>query len=272
MPTWLSWVVAVPLTALGLLMAWASTAFGRDGMIALMLKSYRREGMAAMRANGLSLMSPARRGRHWFNVSLALEREGDDEGAEAVCRYAAECGFPPAMAKHGYHLHRRGDEAEAQALYLRAIEAGYEPPPPSRSLSRVGRSTYFMLFGDFFQWRPWFDISKDDRPVRSSVLLRMVFSDLVQLRFGASKDVEQVRAFLAAPHELPDIENYSHADLEAVVRSELGEPELIADLGLRAVKMRVRLAVWLREDLDLSDEAVVEMISRHERSILNSSN
>jgi hypothetical protein len=67
----------------------------------------------------------------WFNVALALEREGDEEGAATVCRHAAECGFPPAMAKLAYLLHQRGDEAEAQLFQLRAVEAGYKPSPPT---------------------------------------------------------------------------------------------------------------------------------------------
>jgi TPR repeat protein len=92
----------------------------------MLLRAYRRVGLeAAEKQYWLSLVSRPRAGLQWFNVALALEREGDDDAAEAVYRHAAECGFPPAMYNLANRLHRRGEEAQAQALYRRATEAGF---------------------------------------------------------------------------------------------------------------------------------------------------
>ena len=124
-PTWVSWTLVVPITAVGVLAAWASTPFGREGTTNTLLKAYRRDGIeVAEKQYWLSRMSPERAGAQWFNVALALEREGDDEAAEAVYRHAAERGFPPAMFNLANRIRQRGEEAEAQALYRRASEAG----------------------------------------------------------------------------------------------------------------------------------------------------
>lgn len=128
LPTWASWTVAVPVAALGAMVAWSSTPFGRDGASDALLKAYRRDGIeAAEKQLLLDRLSPARAGLQWFNVAILLERAGDAEGVEAVCRHAAEKGFPPAMAKLAYLLGQSGEEDEAQSLYRRALDAGFKP-------------------------------------------------------------------------------------------------------------------------------------------------
>ncbi len=92
----------------------------------MLLKAYRRDGIDATEKQYLlSRVSPERAGLQWFNVALALEREGDDEGAHQVYRRAAEYSFPPAMFNLANRLRRRGEEAEAQALFRRAEELGF---------------------------------------------------------------------------------------------------------------------------------------------------
>lgn len=126
LPTWASWTLAIPATFLGLVFAWSSTSFGRDSTTNALLKAYRRGGIEATEKQySLSRVSRERVGLQWFNVALALEREGDDEGAEAVYRHAAECRYPPAMFNLANRLRRRGEDAEAQALYRRAEEFGF---------------------------------------------------------------------------------------------------------------------------------------------------
>lgn len=91
----------------------------------MLLKAYRRDGIeVAEKQYLLTRLSAERAGLQWFNVALALEREGDDDDAEAVYRHAAECGFPPAMFNLAIRHHRRGEEAEAQELFRRAEELG----------------------------------------------------------------------------------------------------------------------------------------------------
>ena len=93
----------------------------------MLLKAYRRDGIeVAEKQYLLSRVSSERAGLQWFNVALALEREGDDEDAEAVYQHAAECGFPPAMFNLANRHYRRGEEVEAQALYRRAEELGFK--------------------------------------------------------------------------------------------------------------------------------------------------
>lgn len=126
LPTWASWTLAVPGAVVGLVFAWNCTSFGRDDATKTLLKAYRRDGIeAAEQQYWLTRVSRERAGLQWFNVALALEREGDDEGAEVVYRHAAECGFPPAMFNLAKWLRRRGEDAEAQALYVRAEELGF---------------------------------------------------------------------------------------------------------------------------------------------------
>ncbi|MER5515919.1 hypothetical protein [Streptomyces sp. NPDC002763] len=124
-PTWASWTIAALAICIGLPFAWAATPLGTRGATHLLLNAYRREGLEAAERQYLSRLAPRRAGLQLFNLALALERAGDQDGAHAVYRRAAECGFPPAMANLAYGLSRRGEEEEAQDWYRRAVEAGY---------------------------------------------------------------------------------------------------------------------------------------------------
>jgi hypothetical protein len=130
-PSWLSWTIAVPVTAAGMLAAWSCTSFGRDSTTSILLKAYRRDGIEVAHRQYCSRISPERAGLQWLNVAIAIEREGDGDAVIAVCRHAAECGFPPAMAKLAYLLDQRGEKAEAWLFYRRAVEAGYHYPTPT---------------------------------------------------------------------------------------------------------------------------------------------
>jgi tetratricopeptide (TPR) repeat protein len=126
LPTWASWTLAVPATVVGLVFAWSSTALATTSTTKSLLKAYRRLGIEGAEQEYMRFgISRERAGGAWFNVALALDREGDDEAAEAVYRHAAECGIAPAMINLANRLRRRGEEIEAQALYRRAIEAGF---------------------------------------------------------------------------------------------------------------------------------------------------
>ncbi|MFE4964838.1 hypothetical protein [Streptomyces sp. NPDC056660] len=131
-PTWAAWTIAALAICVGLPFAWAATPLGTRGATHLLLNAYRREGLEAAERQYLSRLAPRRAGLQLFNLALALERAGDQDGAHAVYRRAAECGFPPAMANLAYGLSRRGEEAEAQVWYHRAVEAGYTHEVPRR--------------------------------------------------------------------------------------------------------------------------------------------
>lgn len=127
LPNWASWTLAVPTTVGGLLLAWSSTPLGRDHTTSLLLTVYRRDGLEVAEKKLIpTWLPPERAGLQLFNLALALQREGDFDGAISVYRRAAECGFPPAMFNLANWLQRRGNEAEAQALYRQAEDAGFK--------------------------------------------------------------------------------------------------------------------------------------------------
>ncbi|MFE3168116.1 hypothetical protein [Streptomyces sp. NPDC059224] len=124
-PAWVSWTIAALALCAGLPFAWASTPFGTRGATSLLLNAYRREGLETAERDYLSWLSPRRAGPQLFNLGLALDREGDEDGALAVYRRAAHHGYPPAMVNLAHVLSRRGEEAEAEDWFRRAVEAGY---------------------------------------------------------------------------------------------------------------------------------------------------
>ncbi|MEV7974928.1 tetratricopeptide repeat protein [Streptomyces sp. NPDC086519] len=124
-PAWASWTIAVLAVFTGLPLAWFSTTPGTRSATNLLLKAYRREGLEYVEQQYLSKLAPHRAGLQLFNLALALDRAGDQDGALAVYRRAADCGSPPAMANLAYWLSRHGEKAEAQEWYRRAVEAGY---------------------------------------------------------------------------------------------------------------------------------------------------
>ncbi|MGW7240589.1 tetratricopeptide repeat protein [Streptomyces sp. NPDC054804] len=126
-PTWAAWTIAALAICVGFPLAWASTPLGTRSATNLLLNAYRREGLEAAERQYLSMLSPRRAGLQLFNLGLVLEQAGDQDGALAVYRSAADHGSPPAMARLAYGLSRRGEEGEAQDWYRRAVEAGYTP-------------------------------------------------------------------------------------------------------------------------------------------------
>ncbi|MGY5036624.1 tetratricopeptide repeat protein [Streptomyces sp. 900116325] len=125
-PTWVSWTIAAPAILIGSLFAWASTPLGTRNATSILLKIYRREGLEAAEER-LFLASPYRVGLQLHNLAVVLEREGDQDSADAVYRRAVDCGYPPAMVNLAIRLSRRGEEDEAQELYRRAVDAGFTP-------------------------------------------------------------------------------------------------------------------------------------------------
>ncbi|MFF4898478.1 hypothetical protein [Streptomyces sp. NPDC001068] len=132
-PVWVSWTVAALALVVGLPFAWAATPVGTRGATNLLLKAYRGEGLEAAERDYLSWLSPHRAGLQLFNLGLALDREGDQDGAEAVYRRAAAHGYPPAMVNLAHVLARRGEEAESADWFRRAAEAGYPTGAPGRA-------------------------------------------------------------------------------------------------------------------------------------------
>jgi len=128
-PTWASWTIAALAICVGLPFAWAATPFGTRGATNLLLNAYRREGLEATERQHLSRLSSRRAGLQLFNLGLALERAGDQDGAQAVYRRAAHHGYPPAMVRLAYVLSLQGEEPEARNWYRRAVEAGYPLDP-----------------------------------------------------------------------------------------------------------------------------------------------
>ncbi|MEV6764288.1 hypothetical protein AB0N16_27320 [Streptomyces sp. NPDC051105] len=126
-PAWASWTIAALAICVGLPLAWGSTPLGTRSATHLLLNAYRREGLETAEREYLSRLAPRRAGLQLFNLGLALERAGDQDGAHAVYRRAADLGSLPAMVNLAYGLSRRGEEAEAQVWYRRAVEAGYTP-------------------------------------------------------------------------------------------------------------------------------------------------
>jgi tetratricopeptide (TPR) repeat protein len=122
-PPWTSWTLAA---VAGLPLAWGSTPLGTKFTTDILLKAYRREWLAVAEQRYLSRVAPYRASLQLFNLALALDREGDQNGAEAVYRRAARCGFPPAMVNLANRLGRLGQDDEARELYRRATEAGLE--------------------------------------------------------------------------------------------------------------------------------------------------
>ena len=128
LPSWASWTLAVPTTVVGLVLAWTSTPLGRDKSTDILLKAYRRDGLEVAEKKLLpTLISRERAGLQLFNLALALQREGDYDGAVAVYRRAAECGSPPAMFNLAKWLEHRGHGDEAQSFYRQAEQAGFKP-------------------------------------------------------------------------------------------------------------------------------------------------
>jgi hypothetical protein len=123
-PTWVSWTITAPATLIGLPLAWFSTPLGTRNATNILLRAYRREGLEGAEQLYLSRLAPHRAGLQLFNLALALDREGDQIGAEAVYRRAADCGFPPAMVSLAHRLSRRGEDEQARELFRRAAEAG----------------------------------------------------------------------------------------------------------------------------------------------------
>ncbi|MFF3464424.1 hypothetical protein ACWCQN_19960 [Streptomyces sp. NPDC001984] len=124
MPTWASWTIAALAILIGLPLAWFSTPLGTRNATNILLRAYRRQGLEVAEQQYLSRLAPYRAGLQLFNLALALEGEGDQDGAEAVYRRAADCGFPPAMVSLAHRLSRRGEDGEARELFRRAAEAG----------------------------------------------------------------------------------------------------------------------------------------------------
>ncbi|MGW1030342.1 tetratricopeptide repeat protein [Streptomyces sp. NPDC002577] len=129
-PTWASWTIAVLAIFIGLPIAWFSTPLGTRSATNLLLKAYRRDGLEYVERQYLSKLAPYRAGLQLFNLALALDRAGDQDGAHVVYRHAADCGFPPAMVSLAYCLSRHGEDDEAQEWYRRAAEAGYSRVVP----------------------------------------------------------------------------------------------------------------------------------------------
>lgn len=125
LPTWASWAIAIPAILIGLPFAWFSTPLGTNSSTNMLLRAYRREGLEVAEQQYLSMVGPQRTGLALFNLALALDREGDQDGAEAVYRRAVDCGSPPAMVNLANRLRQRGDYDEAQELYRRASRAGW---------------------------------------------------------------------------------------------------------------------------------------------------
>ncbi|MGW7427415.1 hypothetical protein ACWGJB_46980 [Streptomyces sp. NPDC054813] len=126
-PAWASWTIAALAICIGLPLAWGSTPLGTRSATNLLLNAYRREGLEPVERQYLSRLAPRRAGLQLFNLGLALEQAGDQDGALAVYRSAADRGSPPAMMNLAYGLSRRGEEEEARDWYRRAVEAGYTP-------------------------------------------------------------------------------------------------------------------------------------------------
>jgi TPR repeat protein len=105
-----SWVLAILAVVVGLPFAWYCTPSGHRNARNIMLRSYRREGLAETERVLLRRLSNDRAGGQLFNLGLALEQEGDLDGAEAVYRRSAEMGFPAGMWNLGHILGRRGEE------------------------------------------------------------------------------------------------------------------------------------------------------------------
>ncbi|MFD4976369.1 tetratricopeptide repeat protein [Streptomyces sp. NPDC058424] len=124
-PTWASWVIAALAIFIGLPLAWFSTPLGTRSATNLLLKAYRRDGLEYVEQQYLSKLAPYRAGLQLFNLALALDHAGDQDGALVVYRHAADCGSPPAMVNLAYWLSRRGEEDEAREWLRRAVEAGY---------------------------------------------------------------------------------------------------------------------------------------------------
>ncbi|WP_181808422.1 tetratricopeptide repeat protein [Streptomyces shenzhenensis] len=124
-PTWVSWTIAVLAVITGLPLAWFSTTPGIRSATNLLLRAYRREGLEYVEQQYLSRLTPYRAGIQLYNLALALDHAGDQDGALAVYRSAADRGSPPAMVNLAYWLSRHGEEDEAQEWYRRAAEAGY---------------------------------------------------------------------------------------------------------------------------------------------------
>ncbi|MET7520460.1 tetratricopeptide repeat protein [Streptomyces sp. NPDC005480] len=129
-PTWASWTIAVLAIFIGLPLAWVSTPLGTRTVTTLLIKAYRRDGLEYVEQQYLSKFSPYRAGLQLFNLALALDHAGDQDGARVVYQHAADCGFPPAMMNLAICLSRRGEEDEAQEWYRRAVEAGYRRVVP----------------------------------------------------------------------------------------------------------------------------------------------
>ncbi|MEW2241572.1 hypothetical protein [Streptomyces sp. NPDC026666] len=122
-PVWVAWTVAVLAVLVGFPFAWFSTPLGTRSATNLLLRAYRRDGLEAVEQQYLSKLAPRRAGLQLFNLGLALDRAGDQDGAHVVYRHAADRGSPPAMVKLGDRLTRHGDDDEAQEWYRRAAEA-----------------------------------------------------------------------------------------------------------------------------------------------------
>lgn len=126
-PAWAAWTIAALAICVGFPLAWFSTPLGTRSATSLLLKAYRREGLETAERQHLSRLSPYRAGIQLCNLGLALEKAGDQDGALAVYRRAADHGSPPAMINLAIGLSRRGEEEEAREWYRRAVEAGYTP-------------------------------------------------------------------------------------------------------------------------------------------------
>ncbi|MEV7323748.1 hypothetical protein [Streptomyces sp. NPDC093970] len=124
-PAWTSWTVAVLAACAGFPLAFFCTPPGTRSATGLLLGIYRREGLETAEREYLSRLSPYRAGLQLHNLGLALERAGEEDGALAVYRRAAEHGYPQAMARFARLLSIRGEEDEARAWFHRATQAGY---------------------------------------------------------------------------------------------------------------------------------------------------
>ncbi|WP_157597100.1 hypothetical protein [Streptacidiphilus rugosus] len=122
-----SWALAVLAASVGLPLAWCCTPSGLRNGQNIMLRSYRRVGLAETERVLLGWVPPQRAGGQLYNLGLLLEREGDLDGAEAVYRRSAEVGFPAGMWNLGHLLRRRGEDPAGRELLDRALAMGFDP-------------------------------------------------------------------------------------------------------------------------------------------------
>jgi hypothetical protein len=127
LPPLASWALAIMAAIVGLPLAWYCTPSGHRNGQNIMLRSYRRVGLAETERVLLRRLPPDGAGAELFNLGLALQREGDLDGAEAAYRRSAEIGFPAGMWNLGHILRQRGEAAEGRELFDRALATGFDP-------------------------------------------------------------------------------------------------------------------------------------------------